>query len=213
LSTAGTEFLQAPVAVMSLDPHACVVDRILGVTSTQSISKRCNQNRGKQLKPRIVAALEECKGEGTLDDLKLIGFDCENDTCIFFRDCFSLPNATKDPHYLLECIQLSRSQAGIKEVPDDIETNLMCNRSYCSGVKMCTADSCTYTVSTKQRVNRCQDHPKMGHLQTGPCSCYIAYFYPSDATNDGRHWFVVINLLQEACTINCHHQNGNCLQK
>ena len=58
---------------------------------------------------------------------------------------------------------------------------------------MCGADDCTYTVSTKQRVNRCKAHPKMGPLQTGPCSCYIAYFYPLDPKEDGRHWFVVIN--------------------
>ena len=194
LSSAGNEFLQAPVAIMSLDPHACFVDRILGVT--QRVSKRCNQNRGKQLKPRIVAALEECQEEGTVDDLKLIGFERENDTCIFFKGCFSLPCATKDPHYLLESIQLSRTQAGIKEmsaVIDGVTMNLMCNRSYCSGVKMCGADDCTYTVSTKQRVNRCKAHPKMGLLQTGPCSCYIAYFYPLDPKEDGRRWFVVIN--------------------
>ena len=115
LSSAGNEFLQAPLAIMSLDPHACFVDRILG---------------GKQLKPRIVAALEECQEEGTVDDLKLIGFEYKNDTCIFFKNCFSLPCATKYPHYLLESIQLSRTQAGIKEmsaVIDGVTMNLMCN--------------------------------------------------------------------------------------
>ena len=128
LFSAGNEFLQAPVAIMSLDPHACFVDRILGVT--QRIFKRCNQNRGKQLKPCTVAALEECQEEGTVDDLKLLGFEHENDTCIFFKDCFSLPCATKHPHYLLESIQLSHTQAGIKEmsaVIDGVTINLMCN--------------------------------------------------------------------------------------
>ena len=33
----------------------------------------------------------------------------------------------------------------------------------------------------------------MGLLQTGPCSCYIACFYPLDLKEDGRRWFVVIN--------------------
>ena len=194
LSSVGEEFLQAPFTVMLVDPHNCIIDRILGVT--QRASKRCNQNRGKQLKPRIVALLEECHVEGTIEDIKFIGFGCENDACIFFKDCFSLPNATKDPHFLLECIQLSRTQAGIKElsvVIDGVTTNLMCNRSYCSGVKMCAAENCTYTVSTKQRVNRCQEHPKMGLVQSGPCRCYIAYFYPPNVMEDGRRWFVVIN--------------------
>ena len=37
-----------------------------------------------------------------IDDIKLIGVGCENDTCTFFK----VLNATKDPHFLLECIQL-----------------------------------------------------------------------------------------------------------
>jgi len=60
-------------------------------------------------------------------------------------------------------------------------------------VKMCGADNCTYTVSTMQRVNRDVKHTKMGILPTGPCSCYIAYFYPLNAKNDGRRCFVAIN--------------------
>ena len=76
---------------------------------------------------------------------------------------------------------------------DGMMTTLMCNRSYCSGAKICVAENCTYTVSTKQRVNRCQEHPKMGLLQSGACSCYIAYFYPLNMMEDGRRWFVVIN--------------------
>lgn len=99
LSSVGEEFLQAPFTVMSVDPHASIIDRILGVT--QRVFKRCDQNRGKQLKPRIVAALEKCHVEGTIEDIKFIGFGCENDTCIFFKDCFLLPNATKDPHFCL----------------------------------------------------------------------------------------------------------------
>lgn len=189
LTSVGEEFLQAPFMVMSVDPHTCIIDRIL-------VSKRRNKSHDKQLKPHIVAALEECHVEGTIEDIKFIGFGCENDTCIYFKDCFSLPNATKDPHFLLECIQLLRTQAGIKEllvVIDGVTTNLMCNRSYCSGAKMCAAVNCIYTVSTKQRVNRCQEHPKMGLLQSGQCSCYLGFFYPPNMMEDGRHWFVVIN--------------------
>ena len=67
---------------MSPDPHAYIIDKILGVR--QRISKRCYQNRGKQLKPRIVAALEDYQVEGTVNDLKMIGFQYQNDTCIIY---------------------------------------------------------------------------------------------------------------------------------
>jgi len=55
LSSSGLEFLHAPYAVMPVDPLPCVVDKLLGVK--QSSSKRCNQNQGKQTKPRIISAL------------------------------------------------------------------------------------------------------------------------------------------------------------
>ena len=67
-----------PFMIMLVDPHACIIDRILCVT--QRASKRCNQNRGKQLKPCIVVPLEKCHVEGTVDDIKLIGFGYENNT-------------------------------------------------------------------------------------------------------------------------------------
>ena len=57
------KFSQAPFTVMSVNPHTCIIDRILGVT--QRVSKRCNKSRGKQLKPCILAVLEECHVEGT----------------------------------------------------------------------------------------------------------------------------------------------------
>ena len=79
--------MQTPFTVMSVDPHTCIIDRILGVT--QRVSKRCNKSCGKQLKPCIVAALEECHVEGTIEDIKFIGFGCENDTCIFLRLFFT----------------------------------------------------------------------------------------------------------------------------
>ena len=39
LSSPGTEFLQDPRSVMSVDPHACIVEKLLGVI--QQNSKRC----------------------------------------------------------------------------------------------------------------------------------------------------------------------------
>ena len=101
LSSSGTEFLQDPQAMMSVDPHACVIEKLLGVTPRNS--KRCNQSRRKQLKPRIVDTIEGCHMEGSIEALKYIGFGCETDTCIYFDNCFLLQNATKDPHFLLNC--------------------------------------------------------------------------------------------------------------
>jgi len=53
---------------------------------------------------------------------------------------------------------------------------LKVNCSYCSGFKVCAAEGCHYTVSTKQRINRCLDHKKtMSLVLSGPCNCHLAY--------------------------------------
>ena len=120
------------------------------------------------------------------------------DACLYFENCLTMVEATKNPHFLLDCIQFSRTQAVIKPITfniDGVATSLMANRSYCSGVKVCAGEQCTYSVSTKQRVNRCPErgHEKMALLPTGPCTCYITYVYPENAQEDGRRWFVAIN--------------------
>ena len=62
-----------PHAVMSVDPQSNVVDVILGIVQTSTF-KRCHQNRGKQLKPRVIAALEGPWTEGSIDKIKFLGF-------------------------------------------------------------------------------------------------------------------------------------------
>ena len=91
----------------------------------------------------------------------VFGFNAgETDICMFFKDCFSMDGATKDPHYLLNCIQLSCSQANVTEVTANIDGTITIlercrNRSYCSGVKICGGDGCNYALATKQRINGC----------------------------------------------------------
>ena len=197
LTPDGKAYLDHPTSVMSIDPQSNVVDVMLGMVEGKKYSK-CHQNRGKQLQPRLIAALEGDSIEGTVNRIKYLGLGSEvnRDTCYYFPDCFALPEATKKPHYLLNVIQFSRSQAGVKPIRvkiDGHETELMANRSYCSGVKVCAGEQCTYTVSTKQRMNRCKNHAKAALLSTGPCNCYIAYVYPRNPLEDGRRWFVVLN--------------------
>lgn len=72
-------------------------------------------------------------------------------------------------------------------------TTLKVNRSYCSGVKVCGGEGCRYTVSTKQRANRCSEHQAMSLILSGPCNCHLAHVYPSDESHDGRRWVMALN--------------------
>ena len=62
---------------------------------------------------------------------------------------------------------------------------------------VCAGEGCTYTVSTKQRINRCTEHKTAALVSKGPCNCYIAYVYPQSPLEDGRRWFVVLNAEQK----------------
>ena len=179
---------------MSPNPLTTIIDRLLDASKDAVINNKV-QNRGIQLKPRIIRLLEERQWkEGSIDELKYIGYGDEGDTCLYFSDCKALPEATTDVHYLLKIPQLSRSQATIKKLEATIDgeaVTLIVNRSYCSGVKKCAGDECVYTVSKKQKINQCLQHPTSALIPTGPCSCHMVYVYPEEPHKDGRRWFMV----------------------
>ena len=199
ISDEGKEYLSTSTTVMSIDPLCCDSDSLLKDCKDVLPVKRNVQNRGVQIKLRIIKLLEErVWEEGDPNRLKYLGHgsnDC-NEVCMYFSNCKALPAATNDPHYLLQLLQISRTQATVKELTvtiDEEEVLLYSNRSYCAGVKMCAGDNCDYTVSNKQRINRCKTHPKLALSYTGPCGCHLVYIYPKQPEIDGRRWFIAFN--------------------
>ena len=176
-------FLANPTVVMSLDPLSTFVDRWLNASKDTAIHKKV-YNKGTQMKPRIIQLLEEQRWkEVNPDALKYIGYEDDGDVCFYFPDCKTFPEATTDPHYLIKVPQICRSQATVKQIKatiDDEATILFVNRSYCSGVKMCAANQCTYTISNKQNINQCKDHPTSSLVSLGPCCYHMVYIYPED---------------------------------
>ena len=113
----------------------------------------------------------------------------------------------KDPHYYLDCMQLSHTQSSASEVSvnfNGVTTTLKVNRSYWSGVKAYGGEGCGYTVSTKQRVNWCSEHKAMGLILSGPCNCHLAYVYPCDELHDGRRWVIALKAANKG---NLHNHN------
>ena len=121
---------------MSIDPLSCVVDSLLKNCKDVIPVKRKAQNRDVQIKPHIIRLLEEGTWEeGDPERLKYLGHESNNcnEICMYFSDCKVLSMATKDPHYLLQQLQISRTQATIKELMVTIEEQevlLYSNRSY-----------------------------------------------------------------------------------
>jgi len=200
IAPAGEEFLLNPTTMMSVDPCSTTVDTVMIHGGDISIEhKKTTQSRGSQMKPKIMKLIKDKEWiDGDCETLKYLGFGDNNGTavCLHFPDSMGLPCATTDKHHLLQCLQFSRTQATVKEVDMDLNgTNetFVLNRSYCSGVKMCAHEGCTYTVSTKQKINRCSEHDSMGLRATGPCTCHVAYIYPKNIEQDGRRWFIALN--------------------
>ena len=119
---------------MSMDPQSTLTDLLLG-SVFRPPSKRINQKRGTQLKPRIIDVLQKPHVNASIEHIKYIGFSEDHeDMCLYFEDAFALKEKTTDPHFLLDCIQLSRTQSSVSEISanlDGVITTLKVNRSYC----------------------------------------------------------------------------------
>ena len=75
---------------------------------------------------------------------------------------------------------------------DGAVTKLNIKRSACEGVKVCSGDGCdSYTVSKRQRMNRCSHKNSVPLKETGKCPVQFLYIRPAE--DDGGRWIGVIN--------------------
>ena len=87
LSSSGEVYISNPHAVMSVDPQSNVIDVLIGTVETVPFRK-CHQNRGKQLKPRVIATLKGPWTQGTIGKLKYLGYGIHGGICFYFDNCF-----------------------------------------------------------------------------------------------------------------------------
>ena len=87
IASEGSSFLSNQHTVMSVDPQSSVTDLLLG-SVFRPPSKRINQKRGTHLKPRIIDALQKSYVNGSIEQIKYIGFGEEDseDICLYFED-------------------------------------------------------------------------------------------------------------------------------
>ena len=86
--------------------------------------------------------------------------------------------------------QLTKRNSTLREVDvvvDGKKIKVNIRRAFCEGAKKCASDGCSYTVSNRQRLNKCKEHGSAQPLiGTGTCAAQILYIWPK--VDDGRRW-------------------------
>ena len=160
-------------------------------------------------------AIRSGKGSHAITTIKTLIEDCENwqvisskneyqfpgvfcapkmQRAFYTPNCMEMPQATSDPHYMWEDMQISKSgwnkDREVEVMINGSSEKLMYRVASCNGVKVCPADSCDYVVPiTAQR--SCGEHPSLKLKKSNinnPCPVQIAYIYPKNVSNDHRRW-------------------------
>ena len=203
----GKTFLEKPHDLLVLSPGAFEYRKSKDGKTMRAYKPA---NRNKHYLPKIRELLldsarwSEVKERGAYE---YPGFQTEENYVAYCKDINRAVGfgSCQRPHFMWDDCQLTKRGTSTQKLNLQINTentDVWVKRAFCEGVKVCSHEGCHYTVSNRQRKNKCKDHASSYRLkQTGDCPAQIIYVWP--AADDGRRSTWNITQSRETDT-SCH---------
>jgi len=149
----GQPFLESPYDLFVLHP-----DVFEDTKPKLAVNSTC---RGKHHLPKIREQLSDCKRWFDVKEKAAYehpGFDDENGLIGYCKDVKKTEGfgSCQRPHFIWDDCQLTKRGTSTQKLYlkiDTRKTEVWIKRAFCEGVKICSFEDCTYTVSNRQRLN------------------------------------------------------------
>jgi len=187
----GNAFLDAPYDLFVLHPDV-FEDTKPKLAVNRKDDSTC---RGKHHLPKIREQLSDCKRWFDVKEkaaYEYPSFDDEHGLIGYCKDVKKTEGfgSCQRRHFMWDDCQLTKRGTSTQKLYLNIDTRKTeqwVKRAFCEGVKICSFEDCTYTVSNRQRFNKCKHHASNQSLKvTGKCPAQIVYVWP--VVDDGRRW-------------------------
>ena len=197
ISDAGNQFLETPQSLTVLSP---LIDPFEAKEKSGVSSREPSPGgRGIRHLPKIRNALSASTNWYKItekDQYQFPGFQTQDQDIGFCKSIKNIPGfgSHQRNHFMWEDNQLTKRHTNSKAcqmVINGENNEVILRRAPCEGVKVCEQDGCGYTVSKRQKKNKCQHHGDTHKLkETGPCPAHLIYIWPSN--DDGWRWIGVV---------------------
>ena len=197
VSEAGNLFLGNPQSLKVLSPFIDPLE-----AKQKSVTSRKEKNhggRGIHHLPKIRHAMRSSANWYEVterEQYEFPGFESQTQEIGFCKSIKEMSGfgSHQRIHFMWDDNQLTKRHTNNKVCQmvineENIEVTL--RRAPCEGVKICEHGECNYTVSNRQKRNKCQDHGDTHKLKSsGPCPAQLIYIWPT--SDDGRRWIGIV---------------------
>ena len=198
MSKEGEEFLKNASDLLVLSPS---VDPFKPGKKAPSVNKQQVNREGRALHhlPKIRTALSSADNwcEMTTGDYEYPGYSQSSKDVAYCKNIKAMKGfrSHQRPHFMWADNQLSKRHTTTKKSQIKIagnNTGITLKQAPHEGIKVCRYPDFNYSVSNRQKRNKCKSHAKTHTLQmTVPCPAQISYAWPTN--DDGRRWMGFIS--------------------